>query len=181
MAYAHIKNGVVHWIAPVGQVPDQFEPGFLGQVPDDARVGDRWDGTTLTPAPVPPSPTLDELKEEASNIVDQAAGVARARYITVAPGQEAVYVLKEREARDYKAAGYPASPVPPLVQADADALGLTPQAAADAIIAQADAWIGIAAQIERERRSGKAAVSAAADAAAVQAAASAAVTALGSI
>lgn len=126
-------------------------------------------------------PPIDNAKMAAKMAIDNAAGAARARYITVAPGQEAVYLLKDREAREYAAAGYPASPVPPLVQADADALGLSPRAAADAIIAQADAWIGIAAQIERERRKGKADVAAAADDAAVTAARDAAIAALGAL
>ena len=131
----------------------------------------RIDPATGKPVPYdPPPPPIEQVRAEAHDAIDQAAGRARARYITVAPGQEAVYIVKERQAREYAAAGYPADAVPPLVQADADALGITPQEAADAIIAKADTWIALAAQIERIRRGGKAAVDQAADAAAVTAA-----------
>lgn len=126
----------------------------------------------------PPVPTLAEVQAAALTSIDAEAGAARARYITVAAGQEATYMLKEAQARSYKAAGYPTASVSdyPMVDAEAKAInGATPdaaqiQAAADAIIAQADAWIGLASQIERVRIAGKRAVSAAVDVAAAESA-----------
>lgn len=119
---------------------------------------------------LPPS-TLAEAQASAWAAIDAEAGTARARYITVAPGQEATYMLKEAHARAYKAAGYPAAAVADyaMVEAEAKAInGAAPtaaqmQAAADGIIAQADAWIGKAAQIERSRIAGKRAITVAAD------------------
>jgi len=132
-------------------------------------------------AGVPAAVVLDALRADAKARIDQAAGRARARYITTAPGQEAVYLLKERQAREFAAAGYPKASVPPLIQADVDAGAGTAQAAADAIIAQADAWIALAARIEQARRAGKAAVDAATDSAAIDAAVDAAITQLNAI
>src|SRR3954469_19016059 len=66
---------------------------------------------------------LPARKESAAGSIDVAAGVARSRYITVAPGQEGTYVYKAEHARAFKAAGYPAANVAdyPLVQARAEA------------------------------------------------------------
>lgn len=119
----------------------------------------------------PPAPTLASTVATALATIDAEAGNARARYITVAPGQEATYMCKEAHARAYKAAGYPAAAVADyaMVEAEAKAInGAAPtaaqmQAAADGVIAQADAWIGKAAQIERSRIAGKRGVMVAAD------------------
>ena len=123
---------------------------------------------------------IDIARADAESAIDSAAGDARARYIAVAAGQEAVYILKDQQARAYAAANYSGS-VPPLVQADVDALNVSPQQAANGIIAQADAWIAIAAQIEQARRSGKAAVAASLTAADARAAADAALATLAAL
>lgn len=138
-------------------------------------------------AVAPPAPTLAEATAASRAAIDAAAGTARARYITVAPGQEATYMLKEAQARAYTAAGYPSATVAdyPMVDAEAEALhGAAPtaaqiQSAADGIIAQADAWIAKAAQIERARIAGKQAVAAAVDVASVETARAAAMAELG--
>jgi len=121
----------------------------------------------------PPAPTLGEVKAAALAAIDRAAGVARARYITIAPGQEATYLLKAQQAAAFKGAGY-AGAVPGLVQAEVDATGATPQEAADAILAEGAAWEFKAAQIESARRRGKVAAGNAADVAGVQVAQAAA-------
>jgi len=122
--------------------------------------------------------TLDELQAAKNAEIDACAGAARARYITVAPGQEATYILKAQQAAAFKAGGY-AGTVPGLVQAEIDATGATAQQAADDILAQEAAWAYKAAQIESARRRGKVAVGAATDAVGVIAARDAAVAELG--
>jgi hypothetical protein len=137
----------------------------------------------------PPLPTLAESQTRAHASIDTEAGAARARYITVAPGQEATYLTKESQARAYKAAGYPSAAVAnyPMVEAEALAIyGTTPaaadiQAACDGIIAQADAWITKAAEIERARIGGKRAVTAATTNEAVETARAVAVAELGAL
>lgn len=111
---------------------------------------------------------LPEIRARAAADIDAAAGAARARYITIAPGQEATYLLKAQQARDFQAAGH-AGPVPSLVQAEADATGETAEAACERIRAEEAAWVAKAAQIEAVRRRGKIQVAAAADVAAVAA------------
>lgn len=127
------------------------------------------------------------LKEQAKAAVNDAAGKARLRYITSAPGQEVTYKLKLEQAQACQAAGYPADDgtiyapggAYSLVGAEMLANGWTdPQQAADFIIATAQAWEIKAAQIETERRKGLVAIDAAADGPAALAARDAAVAAL---
>lgn len=86
--------------------------------------------------------------------IDVKAGAVRACYITVAPGQEATYILKGSQARRFADGGYAGSP-PGLVAAEAAATGETPRQAADRIMFEEDAWANLAAGIELVRRSGK--------------------------
>ena len=111
----------------------------------------------------PPTPlTLEQLRATAGMRIDERAERVRLRYITPGAGQAATYLIKERQAEAFRAAGYTGD-VPAMIQAEVDATGSTAQAAADLILAQRDAWIGKAAQIELERRRGKIATEAAAD------------------
>lgn len=128
----------------------------------------------------PPPPPLDQVRAAAAAAIDAAAGAARARYITIAPGQEATYLIKAQQAREYRTAGY-AGPVPALVQAEAAATGETAQVACDRILAEEAAWVAKAAEIESARRRGKVAVGAALDAAAVEAARDAAIAELAAL
>lgn len=100
--------------------------------------------------------TLDQIKENGKLQIDNVAGNARTRYITSAPGQEMTYLEKSEEAADYAAAGYPADTTNyPFVAADATAYSITPQQAADQILAQRAVWITVGAQIEQVRLNGK--------------------------
>ncbi len=182
MAQALVHEGearVVQVVPDGGEFP--VAPGFRWvTAPPECEVGWGFDGASVAPPPPPPSPPLEEARALALLEVDQAAGAARARYITTAPGQEAVYMLKLEQARAYQAAGY-AGAVPELIQAEADALGVTAQEAADLILATAAAWTAKAAQIERIRRGRKAEIEAAADVAAIEAARQAAITELAAV
>lgn len=127
---------------------------------------------------------LEQVQAQALAQIDQAAGAARLRYITEVPGQQAVYLSKEAQARQFKAAGYPADAVPPYVAAEVQAMGegVTPQQAADAILAVAERWqVVLSPRIELERLKGKRAVQAATTAAAALGAAQAAIEALATI
>jgi len=124
-------------------------------------------------------------KKAAKASVDAAAGAASTKYITVGDGQEGRYQLKAQQADAYKAAGYPADTSPyPMVQAEADATGASPQAACDNIISIRDQWVTVAAKIEKERIAGKLAIDtlpAAATLSDIKAARDAATTALDGI
>lgn len=137
---------------------------------------DAWTAAAPPPAPVP---TLDELRARAATVVDGMAEQVRLRYITGGAGQAGTYIEKAAQADRFQAAGYPASAVPPMVQAEADATGQTPQQACDSILATRDVWVNQKGPaIERERRRGKVNIDAALDAAGVDAARDAALTAL---
>lgn len=94
----------------------------------------------------------------AHDLIDAKAGAVRECYITIAPGQEATYMLKAEDARNYKAAGYTGT-VPPLVNAEATATGTTATQATDRILYEQEMWRQLAAMIEGTRRAGKIAVS----------------------
>lgn len=127
-----------------------------------------------------PQQPIADYKKAAKTAIDSAAGNARAAFPSPGSLVDAEYYLAERQAREYKAAGYSGT-VPGSVQSWADVSGMTAQQAADDIIATADQWYGVLEVIRSARLSGKAAVDAAADHAAVDAAAASAVAALDTI
>lgn len=96
-------------------------------------------------------------KETAKYYIDVAAGEARSKYISTGPRQEAIYMIKSLQARKFKDSGYVGT-VPPLVNAEVQATGLPAQQVTDMIISTEDAWIVLAAEIERIRRSAKIAI-----------------------
>lgn len=194
MSYAKSTGGfyvpAIHGLnipADAIEIADAYYAELLAAQSAGKRIEPDADGYPV--AVDPPVPTLAEVQAAALTSIDAEAGAARARYITVAAGQEATYMLKEAQARSYKAAGYPTASVSdyPMVDAEAMAMhGAAPTAAqiktaADGIIAQADAWITKAALIERVRIAGKRAVSAAVDVAAAESARAAAVAELGAL
>ncbi|MEW5709845.1 MAG: hypothetical protein AB1830_13220 [Pseudomonadota bacterium] len=175
----------------------KFVTGFFGvmRLSDGAFIPDapgnrdwqefrEWLAKGNTPLP-PDQPSLDEVRKSALAAIDAAAGRARARYITIAPGQEGTYLLKAADADRYKAAGYPDAQIAsyPWILAKAKAMTPNPgaadyQAAADLIIATRDAWVAKGAAIEEVRERGKAAFAAATDTAGIEAARDAAVAEL---
>lgn len=89
-----------------------------------------------------PFKDVEAAREWARNMIDQAAGAARTRYITVTPGQDATYQAKYADAQAFARAGYPDADLAqyPWVQKEAEATSVTPRAAADGIKAVGDPW-----------------------------------------
>jgi hypothetical protein len=113
---------------------------------------------------VPEPSALDQAKQTAKQVIDDAAGEARGRYITVAPGQDAVYVEKGKDAQAYKDAGYPVDETGyEFVTAEKNATGKTATQAADDLLAVGASWKGLAASIEELRINYKGQVDAAVD------------------
>lgn len=124
---------------------------------------------------------LEQAKATALADIDRAAGAARLRYITEVPGQQGVYLRKYDQARAYLEQP-DAENVPPYVQAEADAMGLTPAEAAQHIVAIAQQWDDVVSPaIERERLMGKRLALAAETTEAVATITAAAIAALASI
>jgi hypothetical protein len=142
-------------------------------VPDEAM---------LPEGPPAPELTFTEKRSRAVMFVNQAAEEARLRYITPGAGQAATYLIKERQAEEFKAAAY-AGTAPGMVAAEVAATGMTAQQAADFILAQRDFWVNKAADIERVRRIGSVTIDGVleGDDAALEAAANYAVTSLRSL
>lgn len=115
--------------------------------------------TAQTPAQVAAAEAqrLADVKLHCLERIDAAAGRARARYITISPGQEATYLRKVQQAESWQAAGFVGS-APSFVQAEIDATGQTGQQAVAAILAQQAAWDVKGGQIESARRTAKVAV-----------------------
>jgi hypothetical protein len=101
----------------------------------------------------PVEPTALEKEISASkSAVDIAAGEARARYITVTPGQTAVYIEKEKQSKAFKDAGYPVDETGyGFVTAEKNAQSVTATVAADTVLAMSTGWKVIAANIEQTR------------------------------
>lgn len=111
---------------------------------------------------------LDVYKDNAKRSIDATAGQARSKYITTAPGQAEVYIMKADEANRFIAAGYPGTVDDyPFITAEAVATGKTVQVAADDIVAAKTAWIALGATIEQIRLTAKKNVGSAASEAAV--------------
>jgi hypothetical protein len=83
------------------------------------------------------NPTLSARRFYAKRKIDEAAGEARARYLTDIPGQTLVYLLKLDEARAFIAGAQAAGA---YVVAESEATGLSKLAASEAIVDAARAW-----------------------------------------
>lgn len=113
----------------------------------------------------PPVVPLDVLKRAASRAVDDAAEVVRLRFITGGAGQALEYQQTEWEARawrfDEELDNFP------FLKAEVDALAEAtgqppdPGAVVATILAQAEAWQSVGAEIKRLRRAAKLAIDAA--------------------
>lgn len=88
--------------------------------------------------------------------IDSSADQARAGVVGDAL-RVVEYQMAEDEARAFEAAGFEGA-VPATVQATVDAEGVSPQSAAESILAEADAWRGAMCKIRAARLTGKQAV-----------------------
>ena len=102
--------------------------------------------------------------ESSKDEVDTCAGEARSRYITVAPGQSAAYIEKEKQSQNFKDAGYPADETGyEFVTAEKNAQGTSATVAADTVLVMAAGWKIVAANIEEIRLDYKNQIAAAVD------------------
>ena len=104
------------------------------------------------PKIVAPKPAnLDEHKQWAKRDVDDVAATVRSKFITVVPGQEALYAEKVEEATDYIADGATDLSTFPLLRAEVNATGKSTDQVVDGILARKSQWISVNAQIEEIR------------------------------
>ena len=97
---------------------------------------------------------LDVAKVNEQRHIDEAAGEARARYITTEPGQAETYLAKYKAAQEYMSLQIES----PWLTQEAEALGLDVMQVALIIIDAHTHWELKGAEIEAARMQGKAAV-----------------------
>lgn len=142
----------------------------LVQFPQKPTSRHEWDWKMLTW--VLPSSAAAAARANGAQQIDAAAGKARQRYITTAPGQGETYTAKYQEALAYIAAGYPSdtSAYPFIAGESQPNSGMTPTQAATRIATIGGYWrevIGPA--IEAARINGKDALDSLTDPAAIDA------------
>lgn len=145
-------------------------PYFL--LPDDAVEITDAEAAAIQNPPIP----LATLQSNACDQIDAAAGQARAKYITVVDGQDAVYQMKLDEAKAYQAAANPVATDYPHLNAEATQTDTPIGDVASLVVNTYSQWVQVSARIEGYRRGGNVAVNKATDAAGVQAALEAALT-----
>jgi hypothetical protein len=85
--------------------------------------------------------TIDGVKQRACDVIDAAAGAARARFVTTTPMQDGTYTLKFAQAEAYLAAGAPADASPfPWIALEAQETGRTPAEAAQRFVDTGTPW-----------------------------------------
>ncbi|WP_427030925.1 hypothetical protein [Halomonas sp. H2] len=93
--------------------------------------------------------TLDDAVRHYLDIVDDAAENARLKHLTPGSGQSMTYEVKHQEAL---AGGGP------MIQAEAEALGMTVQEVIDSVLVARQQWQVLGAQIEAARLKAKKAI-----------------------
>ena len=107
---------------------------------------------------VHPFDTLSDALSWAIAQIDNAAGQACSRHLTITPGQSAIYQAKNADAAAFVKAGYPEADLASYawISAEVEATGKTAKVATDDIKAAADSWSKtIGPNIEKHRINGK--------------------------
>ena len=106
---------------------------------------------------------LVAAKAAAITAINAAAGLARQKFITTSPGQDMIYIAKEREALAFLAAPTADLAAYPLLAAEVGVTAPTPWELAQIWANVAVYWRGLAAQIEGARMRAIARIEVAAD------------------
>lgn len=150
------------WPADAIEVTDsEYKKYGQGTPPAGMQRGADSDGRpTWVPKPVA---AIEDRRTAAKNTIDTEAGNARTRFVSAGQLVAEEYLQAENAAQQWTDSGRPASQVPDDVQVWADASGMTPDQAADNILATAANWRTLITTIRQIRLSGKAAVDSATD------------------
>ena len=104
---------------------------------------------------------LQKVKTEAVAAINAASGLTRQKFITTSPGQEMIYIAKEREAIAYLTDPVPLPVNYPLITAEVGVTAPTAWELAQVWLNVSVYWRNIAAQIEGARMRGIAGIEAA--------------------
>lgn len=179
-AQGYPVSGGTHHVMPQGAIVLP-EPWALTDLARLRYVDGAWVERDDLPPPVPSEPTAEELvlrgaailaraKRLATDRINQIAGEVRARFVTVIPAQDMVYLLKEAEARAFLADAAPVLANYPFIAAEIGITGITAEEVAQVYVNLAAILRATAAQLETARLGTIAAIEVAADAAAIDAA-----------
>lgn len=133
-------------------------------------------GSLVEPIPPTASQQLSALQASLCSQIDATADQVYVAIGGPSPGRLAEYQQASNDAQAFKAAGYPIANVPATVACWVTASGMTPQAAADNIIATATAWFGVLENIRAARLIGKSNVNKATTISGAQSAAASAIS-----
>lgn len=143
-----------------GTIDCEINHPSLGWIPftadpaDDNPLGPEIHAAALLANPaayVAPTRVLADVKTQAKAEINQLAGEARARFITVIPGQEMLYLEKKAEAKRWLEAQNPSLQDYPLLAAEVNITAIDAPALANLWMQMAAQWSVVAATIEAMR------------------------------
>jgi hypothetical protein len=186
MTFAHIDpqgypvSGGRHHVMPEGAILLP-EPWVLTDLARLRYLDGSWSERDDLDPPEVSAPTPEELalwqaailaraKRMATDRINQHAGEVRSRFVTVIPGQEMIYLIKEAEARSFLADPAPVLADYPFVSAEIGITGANAGQVAQVYVNLAAVLRATAAQLETARLGTIAAVEAATDPAGIEAA-----------
>lgn len=156
----YVNDGYTDIPAGAVLVPNDHPSLNFGWITPGKELGTGSDGLPIL-VDVEPTPA-PQRRITACQVIDTAAGTARARYATDTPFIEPEYELSYTEAVAYINAGYTGQ-CPDTVKSHAEAYNVTNKTAADEIKAMGDTWHNVLRAVRKIRLAGKQAVETATD------------------
>lgn len=139
----------------VGDETHRYDWSLQQFVPIPAKPGPwaEWDGTAWIDqrTDVDLAAEVQAARLEAVERINTAAGIVRRRYVTDIPGQEALYMMKEAEARAWVASADPDPALFPLIEAEIGITGTDAGQVAQVYLNLAGIYVQAAAQLETAR------------------------------
>ncbi|MFB2531040.1 hypothetical protein ACEYYA_02620 [Paracoccus sp. p3-h83] len=130
-----------------------FHDGGVADLPPSPGSWATWDGSAWIDARTDEQKNSDLLaaKQQAIAQINEASAAVRRRYVTDIPGQEALYLMKEAEARGYLGTTGAQITDYPLIGAEVGITGTTPDQVAQIYLNLANVYRAAAAQLETAR------------------------------
>lgn len=125
-------------------LPDSVTEVSVATADDFWATYGEWEGASELKDQFP-SFTVEGIVAKVSGMVE----AKRAQFVTAGSGQALTYVLKQQQLAAFREAGNAgAQAVSPILYAEANATGTTPQALANVWEAKQAAWVAVATKIE---------------------------------
>ncbi|MBT2784806.1 MULTISPECIES: hypothetical protein [unclassified Halomonas] len=131
---------------------------LISSVKHDGKIFVSTSDAELKAAGVPLGVVVDAAQAQLGRKIDTAAGNARAAFVSPGSYIDQEYLLAKQEASEWLASGKDEAAIPSSVQDHIDMFGVSAEAAAQEIVATAEAWETALRDIRNLRLGGKAAV-----------------------